>query len=324
MKRYLPFFALTCLMLTHPASAGTNQINFKPYHDLTLNTRWDSQYQDMEPMDLALSSQESGVKDYRLAFITDAGNCTPAWGGQTSFGVQTAWGSHLLQKLQGAGIQYDIALGGANGNDISLACSLPQLQSVYDQIIKIYKPRGLDFDIENGTADVLKIMNALQQIKYSHPEVKISFTLPVMPEGLTASGEEIVRQAQKANLDFSVNIMAMDYGPAYPNGMGDYAVLAANNLFNFLKSIYASKNDEQIWNMVEVTPMIGVNDVSVEQFTLGDVDILRGFAKQKHLAALSMWSVARDNPCADQWASPTCSGRNLQTQPYEFEKRFLD
>jgi hypothetical protein len=140
---------------------------------------------------------------------------------------------------------------------------------------------------------------------------------------LTASGEDIVRQAQKANLNFSINIMAMDYGSDYADNMGEYAISASNSLFNFLKTLYPQKTDAQIWKMVEVTPMIGVNDVNVEQFTLADVDTLRNFAAQKGINALSMWSVARDNPCAEQWASPICSGRNLQTRPYEFSMKFM-
>ena len=75
--------------------------------------------------------------------------------------------------------------------------------------------------------------------------------------------------------------------------------------------------------MTEVTPMIGVNDVNTEEFTLADVDTLRIFAAQNNLGGLSMWSITRDQPCADKWAGPTCSGNNLQTMPYEFAKRFL-
>ena len=60
----------------------------------------------------------------------------------------------------------------------------------------------------------------------------------------------------------------------------------------------------------------------VEEFTLTDADILQNFAQQKSIGGLAMWSFARDFPCADKWASPICSGDNLQSVPYEFSKHF--
>jgi len=311
--------------LTNGAFAQSNADNitrFSPYADMTINAHWDPEYQDMEPMDFAGISQQSGVNSYHLAFITDAGSCAPAWGGQSGYSVATAWGIHAMDKLRANNVNYIISLGGASGNDLSSACSNTQLTDAYEQIIKTYQPQGLDFDIENGTANVGKVMQSLQQIQIAHPDLKLSFTLPTLPEGLTASGQDIVRQAQTAGLNFTVNIMAMDYGPAYPNDMGQYAIQAATNLFTFLKNLYPQKADNDIWSMIEITPMIGVNDVSVEQFTLSNVDTLRNFANQNKIGGLAMWSVARDNPCADKWASPTCSGNNLQSQPYDFMKRF--
>ena len=315
-------FALTTS--TFAASLSRDSANnFSPYADLTINAYWDSQYQDMEPMNLLKVSQSSGIQNYHLAFITDAGSCAPAWGGQSTYSASTGWGSHLTDQLRTNNINYVISFGGASGNDLSLSCSNSQLVSAYTEIIQAYQPQGLDFDIENGTANVDKMMTALQQIQNAHPTLKISFTLPVMPEGLTAEGQEIINQAKANNLNYTVNIMAMDYGPAYLNDMGQYAIQAASNVFSFLKSLYSEKSDAALWQMIEVTPMIGVNDVNVEQFTLLNADTLRNFANQNHLGGLSIWSVPRDNPCSDKWASPTCSGNNLQSQLYEFSQHFM-
>ena len=307
--------------LLNPAYAET-PASFSPYVDLTLNVHWDSRYQDLEPADLSLVSQKSGIQHYHLAFITDAGNCTPAWGGQSSYPA-TGWGSHLTDKLHADHINFIVSLGGAGGNDLSMACSQSQLVNAYEQIIKTYQPEGLDFDIENGTANVASVMQALQQIQQTHPELKLSFTLPVLPEGLTAEGQALVKAATAAHLNFAVNIMAMDYGPAYSNDMGQYAIQAATNLFTFLKTLYPQQTDAALWQRVQVTPMIGVNDVNTEKFTLRDADTLRQFAAQQQLGNLSMWSITRDTPCPDQQASATCSGDNLQTAPFEFSARFM-
>ncbi len=311
--------ATSTVVYANPSSV----MKFSPYADLTINTRWDSQYQDMEPMDLAAISELAGIDSYHLAFITDSGNCNAAWGGQSSYSINNGWGSHLTDKLRANSINYIISFGGASGSDISMSCSEPQIISIFEEVLKTYQPQGLDFDIENGSANIVKLMSALKQTQSSHPNLKISFTLPVLPEGLTSAGEDVINKASAMNLNYSVNIMAMDYGPAYVNDMGQYAIQAATNLFGFLKQLYPTKSDSALWQMIEITPMIGVNDVSVEQFTLSNVDTLRNFAQQNNLKSLSIWSIARDNPCSDKWASPICSGNNLQTKPYEFSQRFM-
>ena len=294
-------------LLVVATAAHAQPIVFSPYADITINAHWDSQYQDMEPADLVKMSEASGVKSYHLAFITDAGNCHAAWGAQNTYSLNDAWGKHLTDRMQTAGISNVVSFGGASGNDVSLACSNQQLVDVYEKAVTAYKPIGLDFDIENGTANVPNIMSALQKVQRAHPTLRLSFTLPVLPEGLAASGEDIVKQAQAAGLNFSVNIMAMDYGPAYNADMGQYAIQAATNLFNFIKSIYPAKTDAECWAMVELTPMIGVNDVAVEQFTLANADAVRDFSNSYHLGGLAMWSVSRDNACPDKFASPTCN-----------------
>lgn len=324
MKTYLKIVPslLFLLGLTTPSIAMATKL-FSPYVDLTLSTVWNSQYQELEPQDLAPITQASGIKSYHLAFITDSGSCSPAWGGQSAYALSHGWGSRLIAKLRAQGTTYLVSFGGASGNDLSLSCSVPQLVAAYEQVIKIYQPQGLDFDIENGTAKVGRVMQALQQIQAAHPEVKLSFTLPVMPEGLVSGGEEVVTQAKAANLNYAVNIMAMDYGPSYVNDMGEYAIQAATHLYRYLKKLYPEKTDAALWQMIEITPMIGVNDVSVEQFTLADVDILNRFAEENKVGGLSMWSVSRDKPCTDKWANSYCSGNNLQTKPYEFSEHFM-
>ena len=181
------------------------------------------------------------LKNYHLAFVTDAGQCQPAWGGQSSYRVDEAWGKPLTDKLKNQGVHFYIALGGANGSDLSMACSQDQLSQKLMQIVSTYEPEGLDFDIENGTANVTKLMPAIRKVQTQVKNLPVSFTLPVMPEGLTEQGKEIVRQAKMNDLRFTVNIMAMDYGAAYTGDMAEYAIQAATNLAQFLQSLYPRK-----------------------------------------------------------------------------------
>lgn len=300
------------------ASAVMSQPLFSPYVDLTLNTRWDAQTQDMEPMDLLSPAKKIGLKSYHAAFITDSGQCEPAWGGQQSYSLAKSWGKSEFEKLAANGLIIKVSFGGASGTDLSYHCDSEQLVDIFKNVIKQYHAETLDFDIENGTANIPRIMDALKILVQDNPDVHLSFTLPVMPEGLTSVGEDIVRAAKSKDLNFHVNIMAMDYGPVYAGDMGEYAVSAATELHHFLERLYPNSKAESLWEMVEVTPMIGVNDVHVEQFTLFNADRLKQFAQSKHLGGIAMWSLSRDKPCADIWASPICSGNNLQTYEFEF------
>ena len=60
---------------------------------------------------------------------------------------------------------------------------------------------------------------ALAQLKAANPGLTISYTLPVLPTGLTADGINVLKSA-KANSFYPdvINIMTMDYGDnAAPN-----------------------------------------------------------------------------------------------------------
>lgn len=318
MKRLKLLSLINGLILSVHAAVVFATPVFSPYVDLTLNTRWDPLTQDMQPMDLVTPAKNEGIKAYHLAFITDSGNCQPAWGGQQDYNIAKQWGKGEVDALHNNGVQLAISFGGASNNDISYHCNDAQLVDSFNNVIKNYHASTLDFDIENGTANVPKLLKALKVVQKNNDKVKLSFTLPVMPEGLTAEGKEIIAAANQSGLNFNVNIMSMDYGPAYDGDMGGYAIESATSVHQFLKELFPGKIPELLWQFIEVTPMIGVNDVSTEQFTLNNADQLKQFAMANNLGGISMWSLGRDKPCADKWASPICSGNNLQTRDYEF------
>src|SRR5687767_368124 len=100
MKTFLKTFSfilIFSIFFCDQAFSNTPPIPFSPYADLTLSVHWDPNYQDLEPFDWVQESVKNGVHSYHLAFITDAGTCSPAWGGQGSYSVDSGWGSHLAQ-----------------------------------------------------------------------------------------------------------------------------------------------------------------------------------------------------------------------------------
>jgi chitinase len=272
------------------------------------------------------ASKTSGVGNYHLAFLVDTPGkaCSPAWGGLPAYTIP--WGYQITDTLRASGIKYSISFGGKSGKDLSKNCTSAQLTDIYEQVIKTYQPEGLDFDLENKYTDVSKALTVIHNIQSKHPEIKISFTLPVLPNGLLFSGKKVVTEAQRKNLNYFINLLAMNYN-AYAQCKGRMehcAVLAANATQSYLKTIYPQQSDAKLWQMISITPMIGVNDIAGEQFTLANATFVANFAKDTMINSLSMWTIARDQPCSDKTSNPKCSGNRLQTQPYEFSKRFLN
>ena len=80
--------------------------------------------------------------------------------------------------------------------------------------------------------------------------------------------------------------MAMDYGDtAAPNPqgqMGTYAIDSAQSVHTQLGTPlrHGTSPSSQLWEMVGVTPMIGVNDASDEVFEPADASQLVAFAEQ--------------------------------------------
>lgn len=309
--------SLTGAGLAFMMATGFAATPFSPYGDVTL---WNNQAGSIEGSQLASIAEQNAIKGYHLAFIVDSGNCQPSWGG--SYPLDESWAVKMAQDLKAQNVNTVVSFGGQLGNDLSASCSPHAMSDILMSVTNDYHVSGLDFDIENGTANVDTVIQALSLYQVQSPQTRLSFTLPVMPEGLTPQGLTIITKARDAGLNFNVNIMAMDYGGAYSGDMGEYAIQAATNLHQSLKTLYPNASDAELWAKIEVTPMIGLNDVTVEKFTLANADRLKQFADEKGFAGLSMWSISRDKPCANQWVSSTCSSQNLQSHDYEYTKHF--
>jgi len=83
--------------------------------------------------------------------------------------------------------------------------------------------------------------------------------------------------------------------------MGRSAIQAARNL-NFRFGVPM--------NRIELTPMIGVNDVVANVFTLEDAQVLARFARDGAVGGVHFWSLDRDVPCPPEvlGVSSICSG----------------
>lgn len=272
------------------------------------------------------TATKTGVKQFTLAFITSGGGCAPLWGGVTGLGDDHV--ASQIGALRAAGGDVRVSFGGASGSELALNCtSAADLAAAYGKVVDTYELTKVDFDIEGGalpdTAANSRRAQAIAQLQKSHPGLDVSFTLPVMPEGLTQPGVDLIADAKKNGVDVgAVNVMAMDYGASYSGDMGTYAIQAATATQAQIKGVLGL-SDADAWKTVAVTPMIGVNDVATEIFKVEDATQLVAFAKEKGLAWLAMWSGTRDKECAGgpkPSADASCS--SIAQEPLAFTKAF--
>src|SRR5204862_8321422 len=124
-------------------------------------------------------------------------------------------------------------------------------------------------------------------------------------------GQRVMLAIGDAGLtDYYLNLMVMDYGEATPRNcvvslgvcdMGQSAIQAARNL-NARFGVALRR--------IELTPMIGVNDVVANVFTLDDAWVLARFARENGVGGLHFWSLDRDVSCPPDvsGAASICSG----------------
>ena len=282
---------------------GGGDKTFSPYIDMSLSSS----------QNLVEIVEAAGLSAVTLAFVLSSGPDTLGWGGIGTIAADTLPnGTSILSQietLQARGVEVTISLGGANGQEGALTFSSAEaLAAAYQEIIDRYHVTRLDFDIEgsaiaNDGANALR-NEALALLQAANPELEVSFTLPVLTDGLTQDGIDLLTAAMAAGVDIAaVNIMAMDYGAYYDTGdMGNDAISAAQATLAQMETIGLD-------SPLVITVMIGINDVTSEVFTLEDAEQLVAFAQANDsVAGISMWSLSRDNGSGTGYVSPTGSG----------------
>ena len=257
------------------------------------------------------STLPTGVTALTLAFAT--GEC----GAETWDGMDPRLlADGNLRAFVRAGIDYIISTGGEAG---VFTCATDAGMEAF--IARYASPRliGFDFDIERGqSAEIVgALVQRIKAAKERHPQLRFSFTLATWGASdgsqvsLNDDGQRVMQAIRDAGLaDYYVNLMVMDYGDAIPRNcvvsvgvchMGLSAIQAARNL-NARFGVPMSR--------IELTPMIGVNDVVANVFTLDDATTVARFVRESAAGGLHFWSLDRDVPCpADvSRVSSICSG----------------
>lgn len=305
-----PTTAPTTAPPTTSAPSGGNVL-VAPYVDMGLLSNGSTT--------LAQLGSSGNLKSFSLAFVTSAG-CKASW--FNAFDPRQKQFADQIAAVRAAGGDVKVSFGGATGIELAQACtSVAALQAEYQAVVSAYNLKYIDLDIEGAAvADpttIARRSTALAALQKANPGLKISLTLPVLPEGLTADGLNVVKSAKSAGVDLDlVNIMAMDYGRAGQD-YGDLAIQAVKSTKDQIKSVYGN-SDAAAFKMVGVTPMLGVND-DQGKFLQSDARDLVAFANANHIGFVSFWELNRDkNACSGALFQCT----NVAQAPFEFSKIF--
>jgi hypothetical protein len=154
---------------------------------------------------------------------------------------------------------------------------------------------------------------------YARP-LQISYTIPTSASGLESSGVAILQNAiaNGARIDV-VNIMAFDYYDHVTTQMGAAAENAATGTVAQLHQLYPNMTPAQLWAMVGITIMPGIDDYpkKTEVTTVADAQNLVAFAKTHGVNTLSAWAIQRDNGgCPGNGGANNCSG--IAQNPWDF------
>ncbi|WP_266181487.1 carbohydrate-binding protein [Dyella humicola] len=316
-----------------PAPGTGKNLVFSPYKDITVNLNWNTNVmQTAAATGSAIPVVGSGslksnyvtnLSGITLAFAT--GECgSENWGGVAG----ASFASANVSALSSAGLPYIVSTGGQAGtftcgSTANFAAFLSRYMS--PQLI------GVDFDIEGGqsSAQINALVAAAVYGQSVYPNLRFSFTLATLGAsdgsygGLNSLGDSVVKAIKASTLtNYTINLMTMDYGGPSSGvcvvsgsvcDMGQSAIQAVTNL-EHTYGIPASK--------IELTPMIGVNDTSNENFSIANTDSVVNYAVANGLAGVHFWSLDRDTPCSQSTASPTCNSVSTST-PLQYTKRIL-
>jgi hypothetical protein len=281
---------------------------------------------DLSAGGLAAQSQESGARFLSLAFLETPtpGSCVADWNGDTSQPIGYASFGSDIAAIQARGGNVIPSFGGytADTTDTELAdscTSVPAIAAVYESLITTYHISRIDLDVEGdsvtNTAGINRRNEAIALTEAwaarHHLQIQFSYTLPTFPTGLPAAELAVLQNAVADGARIStVNLLTFDYYIGTVQDMLADTETAAAGLFSQLQTLYPYATARQLWHMIGVTEMPGIDDFGPDEtFTTADAPALLHWAERQGIGTLSFWALQRDNGgCPGTKGAGTCSG----------------
>jgi hypothetical protein len=280
--------------------------------------------------DLAALSQQSHAGYLSLAFLetATAGSCTAYWDGDTTQPIAASSYGADIADIQAHGGNVIPSFGGytadTTSTDIADSCtSVPAIAAVYESLITTYHVPRIDLDVEatslTNTAGINRRNEAIAMTEAwaaaHHRRIQFSYTLPTFPTGLPAAELGVLQNAIADGARIStVNLLTFDYYFGTQQDMVADTESAAAGLFTQLQSLYPTAPARQLWHMIGITEMPGIDDFGPDEtFSTADAVTILRWAQEQGIGLISFWALQRDNGgCPGTKGAGTCSG---VTQP---------
>jgi hypothetical protein len=195
---------------------------------------------------------------------------------------------------------------------------------VYESLITTYDVPRIDLDVEadslTNTAGINRRNEAIALTEAwaaaHHRQIQFSYTLPTFPTGLPAAEYGVLQNAVADGARIStVNLLTFDYYFGTQQDMVADTESAAAGLFSQLQSLYPTASGRQLWHMIGITEMPGIDDFGPDEtFSTADAVTILNWARHQGLGLISFWALQRDNGgCAGTKGASTCSGVSQPT-----------
>jgi Glycosyl hydrolases family 18 len=271
-------------------------------------------------------SQASGAKYLSLAFLqtATAGSCTVYWNGDTSEPVSSSSFGSDISAIQAAGGNVIPSFGGESadttGTELADSCTnVSDIAGVYENVISTYHVSRIDLDVEGDsltdTAGINRRNEAIAQVESwaaaNGVTIQFSYTMPASTTGMTSQDQAVVQNAIADHAEIStVNLMTFDYFTGTEQNMATDTETAAAGTYSELRTLYPSGTPAQLWHMIGVTEMPGIDDFGPDEtFTKANAATVLKWAQAKGISTLSFWALQRDNGgCPGTKGAGTCSG----------------
>jgi hypothetical protein len=280
---------------------------------------------------MATLSTESGSRYLSLAFLqtAQAGSCTADWNGDTATPIgRSSFGSDIA-AIQRAGGNVIPSFGGfaadTTGTELADSCtSVNAIARVFESLITTYHVNRIDLDIEGTSISEAAGINRRNQAvaeaerwaRVHGHRIQFSYTLPTFPTGLTADGLAVLQNAIANHARITeVNLLTFDYFLGTEQDMVTDTETAAAGLLSQLQSLYPTASAGQLWHMIGITEMPGIDDFGPDEtFSEADATAVLNWAEQHRIGFLSFWAVQRDNGnCPGTKGAGNCSGLDQPT-----------
>ncbi|KAB8192189.1 hypothetical protein FH608_026185 [Nonomuraea phyllanthi] len=245
--------------------------------------------------DLSKDARRTGVRHYALGHLVAGDDgCAPKWNGPDQAGPLDPGKNPVanrISRLRALGGDAAPVFGGPDGRELARTCTRPGgLAAAYRRVVGAFDAAAIGFEVRDSAdrAAVLRRARAIHAMQRER-RLRVSFTLPLKPYGLTSGDVAMLRATRLAGAEVgTVNLLAELEPRGAPEGRlrrVAAAVLAARDQIARAQGL---EDPQDAWRRIALTPVLA----SADDLTEVEARTLAAYAARHELAWLSLRGAA--------------------------------